>query len=102
MTGLRVRSFSGGATVEVRLRPRSSRPGISGVREGVLELNVGAPPVEGRANEAAGKLLAEIIGVPPSRVRLKSGAKSRSKVFAVEGEEAGTVLRRLEKAAETP
>ena len=102
MTGLRVRSFSGGATVEVRLHPRSSRPGIAGVREGALELRVGAPPIEGKANEAAGKLLATILGLPPSRVRLKSGAKSRRKVFMVEGERADTVLRRLEDAAEIP
>ena len=102
MTGLRVRPFSGGATVEVRLRPRSSRPGIAGVREGVLQLRVGAPPVEGKANDAAGKLLAAILDVPPSRVRLKSGARNRRKVFMIEGEKPDTVLRRLEAAAEIP
>ena len=32
----------------------ASRPGIGEIREGVLEVRVGAPPVEGAANEAMG------------------------------------------------
>ena len=88
--------------MEVRLSPGSSRPGFSGVREGALELRVAAPPVEGKANDAAAKVLAKIAGVPPSKVVLKSGARSRSKVFFIEGGEPAELLGRLKKAAESP
>ena len=40
-------------------------------------------PVEGRANEAITKLLAEYFQVPRSQVRLISGATSKRKVFSV-------------------
>lgn len=38
-------------------------------------------PVEGRANEAITKLLAQHFKIPRSQVRLISGAKSKRKVF---------------------
>ena len=41
-------------------------------------------PVEGLANEAISRLLAEHFGVPRSQVRLVSGATSKRKVFEVE------------------
>ena len=71
---LTIGSADDGATITVRLLPRSSRPGVGGVREGALELRVGAPPVEGRANEAARRLLAKLLGLPRSAVRLTAGA----------------------------
>ena len=40
-------------------------------------------PVEGRANEAIAKLLAEHFKLPRSQVRLISGATSKRKVFEV-------------------
>lgn len=40
-------------------------------------------PVEGRANEAITKLLAEYFKVSRSQVRLLSGATSKRKVFSI-------------------
>lgn len=40
-------------------------------------------PVEGRANEAITKLLAQHFEVPRSQVRLVSGATSKRKVFDI-------------------
>lgn len=40
-------------------------------------------PVEGRANEAITKLLAEHFGVPRAQVRLMQGATSKRKVFEI-------------------
>jgi hypothetical protein len=70
------------ATVTVRVIPRSSRPGVE-QREDVVLIRVKAPPAEGRATEEARRRLAEHLGVAPSRVRLRSGAASRTKVFEV-------------------
>lgn len=45
---------------------------------------VTAPPVDGRATEAALTALAEALGVPRRTVRLVTGASSRTKVVEVE------------------
>lgn len=73
------------AEIAVRLRPRGHRDELMGVREGVLQARVSAPPVEGRANLALCKLIAKRVGVAPSRVSIVRGEKSRDKVVRVEG-----------------
>jgi uncharacterized protein len=83
------------ALVTVRVVPRS-RPGVEVTNDGIV-VRVSAPPVEGRATEAARRLLAEALGVPPSAVTLRTGPRARTKVFAVRGlspDEVGARLRR--------
>jgi uncharacterized protein YggU (UPF0235/DUF167 family) len=46
---------------------------------------VRAAPEGGRATEEAARALAAALGVPRTRVRLKSGARSRTKTFDVDG-----------------
>jgi uncharacterized protein len=71
------------------------RDEISGEREGVLLVRVVAPPVEGRANEAVRKLLASHLGMPPGRIEVVRGARSRDKVVEVEGMDADALRRSL-------
>ena len=101
MDGLRITPVPGGILIDVRLRPRASRAGLGGVREGALELRVCAPPVEGEANAAARELLAEILGVSRARVALHAGEKSRHKVFRVEGLDRAAALARIAPAGKT-
>ncbi len=96
MSSLEIVVRPDGITIPVHLRPRSSRPGIAGVREGALELRVGAPPAQGRANDEARRLLARFFGIPPTRIVLFSGAKSRSKVFHLQGVDADAVKKALD------
>jgi len=58
-------------------------------------VRVTAPPLDGAANEALVRFLAERLGVAPSAVRVESGAGSRAKVVAVEGIAMETARRRL-------
>lgn len=74
--------------IEVRLRPRGSGDELAGVRDGVLQAKVTAPPVDGKANKALCKLIAKRVGVAPSRVSVVRGEKSRDKVVRVEGVDA--------------
>lgn len=74
-----------GAQIEVRLRPRGSKDELLGMRDGVLQARVTAPPVDGKANKALCKLIAKRVGVAPSRVSVVRGEKSREKVVRVEG-----------------
>ena len=71
--------------LEVRLTPRAGRDEIGGRSEGVLQVRVKAPPVDGKANEALRKLIAKRAGVPKSRVTIVRGEKSRRKLIAIEG-----------------
>lgn len=61
-----------------------------GARRAVLEQGpplrayVTDPPEDGRANDAVQKLLARALGVAPSRLSLRRGAKSRDKLFRLD------------------
>ena len=65
----------------------------------LLRARVTALPVEGRANEALLRLLAEALDVPKSSLRIVRGQRSREKLVAVEGLDAPEVKRRLELRA---
>jgi uncharacterized protein len=81
--------------LRVRVQPRSQRTEIAGERAGSLLVRVSAPPLEGRANRAACKLLAGQLGVAPGRVTVLRGAGARDKVIRVEGIDTETLHRRL-------
>ena len=68
--------------------------GVLGASAGMLSVGVGAAPEGGKANAEALKAVASWLGVAPSRLRLISGATSRSKRVLVSGETSGS-LRRL-------
>ncbi len=68
---------------------------MAGIEAGCLVLAVDAPPVDGKANEALRALLAEVAGVPRSRVELVRGATSKIKAFLVAGVTPGEVTARL-------
>ena len=89
-------------TIHVHLTPRSARDEVLGFEGGVLRARVMAPPVEGRANEALLRLLANALGVPKSALRIVRGQRSREKLVAVEGLDAAELRRRLELRAPKP
>jgi uncharacterized protein len=81
--------------IAVRVQPRASRDEIAGERAGVLVLRVRAPPVDGRANAAACRLVAKRVGVPPSRVKVVRGESARDKLLEIEGVDEDTLRRTL-------
>ncbi len=62
--------------------------------DGVLRARVGAPAVEGAANNALIRLIAEELGVAKRDVRIVAGATSRQKLIVVDGTDAATVATR--------
>lgn len=71
--------------LSVRAHPRASRERVAWDGER-LHLWVSAPAAEGRANHAVVLAVARWLGVPPARVRLLSGTRSRTKLVEVDGD----------------
>ena len=67
---------------------------MDGVVDGVLRARVGSPAVEGAANNALIRLIADELGVARRDVRIVAGASSRQKLMVVEGVEAEVVTGR--------
>jgi uncharacterized protein (TIGR00251 family) len=74
------------AFLTVKVVPRSSENSISEIQpDGALKIKITAPPVEGKANAALIKLLAEILSVNKSEIEIKSGQSSRMKIVRING-----------------
>lgn len=72
-------------TLTLHVQPGAKRNEIAGLHGAALKIRLAAPPVEGRANEALQKFIAELFAVPLRNVELKHGAQSRHKVIQVKG-----------------
>lgn len=92
MNTLKVREKDGGVTIECRVTPRAGRTAIKGVRDGVLQVALAAPPVEGAANKALIAFFAEFLHIPRSRISLVSGERRRTKVLFIRGVTAPQLL----------
>jgi len=71
--------------ITVRVRPRAKRTRIAGKLGDEYKLDLAAPPVDGKANHACIRFLAELADVPSSRVRIVVGLTNRTKVIEIEG-----------------
>ena len=78
----------------VRLTPRSAVERIEDVVGGVLKVKVMAPAVEGAANAALIRLLADELGVARRDIQIVAGATSRQKLVVVDGVAAEAIVAR--------
>ena len=67
------------ASVNVRVIPRASTPGIAGTRDGALLVRLHSPPVEGAANNELIAVIAKTFGVPKRDVSIVTGERSKLK-----------------------
>jgi len=79
------RDRDGSLIIDIRVQARSSRLSVGVVENGRLRLYLTAPPVDGKANQQAARLLAKQFNVSPSNVALVRGPKSRDKSFRITG-----------------
>jgi uncharacterized protein YggU (UPF0235/DUF167 family) len=82
-----------GISVALRVTPRGGRDEIDGIEtladgRSVVKLRVRAVADGGEANRAVTELLARALSVPKANVRLLSGATSRLKQVAIDGDPA--------------
>lgn len=72
-------------TLTLHIQPGAKRNEVAGLHGGALKIRLAAPPVEGRANEALLKFIAESFDVTLRQVELKQGGQSRHKVVVITG-----------------
>jgi len=73
------------ARLTVKVHPRARRTALAGRFGDAYKLDLAAPPVDGKANEECIRYIAELAGVPRSRVRIVTGLTNRIKVVEIEG-----------------
>lgn len=83
---VKVSKTSTGIKFSIRVIPKSSVNSLSEMDEGIVKVKITAPPVEGKANVACIKYLADVLGVAKSSVNIVSGLKSKTKLIEVTGD----------------
>ena len=70
----------GGCRLRLRVRAGASRDAIEGEHAGALRVRVTTAPEKGKANRRVLELLAEVLGLPPTALRLLAGETRPDKV----------------------
>ncbi|HSB03087.1 MAG TPA: DUF167 domain-containing protein [Anaerolineales bacterium] len=85
-----------GSALAVRVTPRASHNEIVELMEdGTIRVRIAAPPSDNEANEALIKFMAEVLGVPKSRLDIVAGAAGRDKLISVVDMDAETAHQRI-------
>jgi uncharacterized protein len=84
-----------GVRLALQLAPNAKATVVIGVVDGALKLKLHARPIEGQANAALVKWLAQTLGVPRGAVTITHGLASRKKLVEVEGVTIEAVLGAL-------
>lgn len=87
-------------TFWLRVKPRARRCRLLRDSSGEFCLELTAPPVDGKANEAAVDFLSESLNLPRRAVEIVTGAKSRRKLFRITADSAVQTIARLEALAQ--
>lgn len=84
-----------GVIVPVKAQPGARRNGVAGEHAGALKVQVTQAPEDGKATDAVLELLADVLQIKRSQVKLMSGAASRHKRFLVSGLSMAEIAKRL-------
>lgn len=72
------------ATLSFHVVPNAKENQVAGQHGNAIKVKLKARPIEGEANAALRKFLAEQLGVPLRSVVLERGRKSRDKIVRIE------------------
>lgn len=83
------------ATLTVHVVPRARATAVVGRHGDALKIRLAAPPVDGAANTALIRFLADRLGVARSAVIIVSGGSARRKRVTIDGLTSAAALARL-------
>jgi uncharacterized protein (TIGR00251 family) len=69
----------------LKVRPGARKTAFAGRHGDAWKLQVAAPPVDGKANEAIVRFLAKLAGVPAAGVRIVTGLTGSMKIVELDG-----------------
>ena len=81
--------------LDILVAPRAARTRVLGVHDQRLKIQLSAPPVEGQANDALVRFLAELLDVARAQVDVISGHASRRKRVRLAAVAAQRVLLKI-------
>jgi uncharacterized protein (TIGR00251 family) len=88
------------STFHITVKPKSKKNEAI-KKDGLIIVAVTSPPVEGAANDAVIKVLAEALHIPKSRLSIAGGATGKLKKIAVSNittEELNSLLEKINEA----
>ena len=79
MDELNIEQADGGLIFPIKVKPRSSRNAVIGVRSQALHIAVTAVPEKGKANQVVVQLLSTTLKIPKSSIEIIADQTSRNK-----------------------
>jgi hypothetical protein len=79
----RIDERTGALVLTLQVQPNAKRTEVAGLHGDALKIRIGAPALDGRANECLLAFVAERLLVKRAQVNLLQGDKSRRKLVAV-------------------
>ena len=80
-------------TLTLHIQPGAKKTECAGRHGDALKIRLAAPPVDGKANEALLRYLADALKLPRAAVTLKSGQSSRRKLVEISDCSAERIVR---------
>jgi uncharacterized protein (TIGR00251 family) len=82
-------------TLTIHVQPRARQTAVVGWHGDAIKIRLAAPPVDGAANDALQRFLADRLGVPKHAVTIAAGHASRRKRVTIDGRGPTEVFRAL-------
>ncbi len=73
-----------GFKLAVQISPNGKKSEILSATDDALRIRLQAPPVDGKANEALIRFIADLLDLPKSRVQITHGFTSRRKLLEIQ------------------
>ena len=93
---LELRQSGPDVLLSVFIQPRASRNALAGIHAGALKLQLTAPPVDGAANDACVRFLADVLDLHRSDLSIVKGTQARRKLIRITQASAAELRERLE------
>ena len=99
---LELQRSNGDVLLPVAVQPRASRNAVAGLHGGALKLQLTAPPIEGAANDACLRFLADLLGLSRAHLSIVKGTKARHKVIRIAEMSIEEIRARLKRILPAP
>ncbi len=97
-----LREVKEGVILSVRVIPRARETCVDGMRGDALSVRLHAPPVDGKANRALLRFLAETLALPAGSLVLVRGKSARNKRLLIPGYSVAAIRTRLQSLLPPP